>query len=286
MNTPHIIVTSTTAATSSLLPSVTMSVSTLIQPHEPLPLPLPLPFSYKVDKVQEARSRINLLPDKKLALFVAERSRVDFVYNTAALEGNPFTFPEVKTLLDGITVGGHKLSDAEQVLRLNQALSHVIGLVKDSKFELSAVTAQTIQGIVAKDEAPKWGVFRDRPVFIQGTEYQVPAAQELPRIFEDGRKILMGIEDPIHRAFLVFLWGSLTQFFYDGNKRTSRFLCNGILLSAGYPPMMITAKEQLIYNQVMSQFYDSQEATEALVWFYGIYGERIKQFGFTPSPQE
>jgi hypothetical protein len=135
-----------------------------------------LHFSYDEQAVQVARNAVNLVPDKKLALFVAERSRVDFVYNTAALEGNPFTFPEVKTLLDGITVGGHKLSDSEQVLRLNQALSYVLESVKSATFEFSAVTAKTIQGIVAKDEALKWGVFRDRMVFIQGTDYQVPAA--------------------------------------------------------------------------------------------------------------
>jgi Fic family protein len=243
-----------------------------------------LPFSYDTASVEHARANINITPDKQLALFVAERSRVDFVYNTAALEGNPFTFPEVKTLLDGITVGGHKLSDAEQVLRLNQALTYVIGLVKGSTFELSASTAQAIQGIVAKDEALKWGVFRDRAVFIQGTDYQVPPAEALPKLFEEGRQNLMGIEDMIHRAFLVFLWASITQFFYDGNKRTARFLCNGILMSAGYPPMMIAAKEQLAYNQAMSQFYDTQEATQALVWFYSVYAQRIKSFGFSAAP--
>ena len=242
-------------------------------------------FSYDVDVALVARRRIQIEPDKKRAIFVAERGRVDFVYNTAALEGNPFTFPEVKTLLDGITVGGHKLSDAEQVLRLNQALSYVIGLVKDEKFELSAATAKTIQGIVAKDEALKWGEFRDGIVFIQGTDYKVPRADQLNALFEQGRQVLAEIEDPLHRAFLVFLWGSLIQFFYDGNKRTSRFMCNGILMSAGYPPMMITAKEQLPYNQVMANFYDTQDATAALVWFYGVYEERITQFGFSPSPQ-
>ena len=46
-------------------------------------------FSYDVDAALAARRRIQIEPDKKRALFVAERGRVDFVYNTAALEGNP-----------------------------------------------------------------------------------------------------------------------------------------------------------------------------------------------------
>lgn len=40
----------------------------------------------------------------------------DVVFNMASLEGNPFTYSEVQTLLDGITIGGHRLSDEQQVL--------------------------------------------------------------------------------------------------------------------------------------------------------------------------
>jgi len=150
------------------------------------------------------------------------------------LGGQPFHSSEVKTLLEGITVGGHKILDAEQVWRLNAALLHVISQVSDERFE-----------------------------------------------FEQGRVALNKVQDVIQRAFLVFLWGSLVQFFYDGNKRTARFLCNGLLMSAGFPPMMITAKEQLAYNQVMTRFYDSQDASEALIGFYDHYRARIEHFGFT-----
>lgn len=242
-------------------------------------------FGYDTHKVAEARSRIAIEPDQKRALFVAERSRADFVYNTAALEDNPFTYPEVQTLLDGITVGGHKITDAEQVLRLNQALSHVIALVKANAFEFTVKTAKEIQGIVAKNEALTYGVFRDGIVFIGGTDYTVPPAEKLEELFGAGKTALDSIQDPIEKAFLVFLWGSLIQFFYDGNKRTSRFMCNGILMSAGFPPMMVTKQEKLAYNQILAEFYNTQDGTNALIWFYDRYRERIEKFGFTPSPK-
>ncbi len=108
-----------------------------------------------------------LVPDQRRALFMAERMWVDFVYNTAALEGNPFTFPEVQTLLDGITIGGHKVSDAEQVLNLNRALSQVIQWVKEGKFQISANIACALQGLIAREEAPTWGEFRNGMVFFQ-----------------------------------------------------------------------------------------------------------------------
>lgn len=51
----------------------------------------------------------------KWALVYFQRQLPEFVWDAAALEGNPYTFPEVKTLVEGTTVGGHKLSDEAEV---------------------------------------------------------------------------------------------------------------------------------------------------------------------------
>lgn len=240
----------------------------------------PLNFSYSADVVDTAGMRLDFSPDRKRALFLAEKMRADFVFSTAALEGNPFTFPEVKTLIEGITVGGHKLSDAEQVLNLNQAFSQVIGLVKEGKFRIDAETACAIQGIVARNEALTWGKFRDAKVFITGTGYEPPDAGDLPAIFETGSAALRGESDPVLRAFLAFLWASVNLFFCDGNRRTARLLANGTLLCAGLPPMTILAKDRLTYNETMTRFYDTKDGTEALTWLYGHYRERFTEFGF------
>ena len=53
--------------------------------------------------------------------FRFHRMLPEFVWDASVLEGNPFTFPEVKTLLDGVTIGGRKISDQEQVLNLAEA---------------------------------------------------------------------------------------------------------------------------------------------------------------------
>ena len=64
----------------------------------------------------------NFIYKKKYAFSMAKRDKIDFVYNTSALEGNAMTFPEVQTLLEGTTVGGHKLSDEQQVLNQNRSI--------------------------------------------------------------------------------------------------------------------------------------------------------------------
>lgn len=121
MNTPE------TQDETSPYPLPASSPGTPVTVVSALDLKPALLFGYDPAPVRAAREAADIAPDKRRALFVAERGRVDFVYNTAALEGNPLTFPEIQTLLDGITVGGHRLSDAEQVLRLNHALSFCSG---------------------------------------------------------------------------------------------------------------------------------------------------------------
>ncbi len=46
--------------------------------------------------------------------------------------------------------------------------------------------------------------------------------------------------------------GARTQFFFNGNKRISRLMMNGLLLHAGLPILNIKAKDRLELNTKMS----------------------------------
>lgn len=53
------------------------------------------------------------------------------------LESNPFTFLKFKTLLDGITVSGRKISNQEQILNLVKNSKWLLAMVKVDQFSLS-----------------------------------------------------------------------------------------------------------------------------------------------------
>lgn len=74
---------------------------------------------------------------KKELLFTTSKMHSELVFNMTKLEGNPYTYPEVKTLLDGITVGGHKLSDQAQVLRVSAAWEELRNQVAKGTFSLT-----------------------------------------------------------------------------------------------------------------------------------------------------
>jgi Fic family protein len=208
-----------------------------------------------------------------------------FVWDASVLEGNPFTYPEVKTLLDGVSVGGRKISDQEQVLNLAESSKHLLALVKTSKFSLDKATFTELHGIVARNEALEWGHFRgegkeisytpDVALGEQGRYTPLPTltgAPDLNRVFLQGVEELNNqVAHPFEKALAFFLFGALQQFFFDGNKRTSRFMMNGILMSAGIDAISVPAAKVQEFNEKMVRFYLNKDATEMMAFMAGCY---------------
>ena len=60
----------------------------------------------------------HLKPNRPLALLFAKRQVSELGCDAVNLEGINFTLPEVQTLLDGITVGGRKISEQKRALNI------------------------------------------------------------------------------------------------------------------------------------------------------------------------
>lgn len=198
-------------------------------------------------------------PGRSKALMLAKHQLAELVCDAVNLEGIPFTLPEIQTLLDGITVGGHKLSD--QLIALNQAAAWraLFSRIEQGEFDVSIPWVCGLHAIAAKEEALEWGKFRRGGVLIAGTDYTPPGAGELETLFEQMVSDVEALHDVYDQAIHLFLTMARCQFFYDVNKRMGRFIMNGRLLHAGYPAINVPAKRQLEFNQLMLAFYESGE---------------------------
>lgn len=197
---------------------------------------------------------------KEEILFATKRMHTELVYNMTKLEGNPYTYPEVKTLLDGITVGGRKLSDQEQVLRVSKAWEELRCQVAQSSFTLTKANFIHFNKIVAEGEALAVGSFRNGQVYIAGVEsYIPPSSEQLDEHFQWVMQRFEQESDPYLKAFRLFLDCARIQFFYDGNKRTAQLMMNGYLMSNGYAPVSIPAKSKRQYDTKMIKFYETGE---------------------------
>ncbi len=206
---------------------------------------------------------------------LARRQISELVCDAVNLEGINFTLPEIQTLLDGITVGGHKLSDQQIALNQAQAWRTLFEWLADGTFEFTAETSRKLHAIAAKEEALEWGRFRSGGVTIAGTQYMPPDAEKLPTVFDRMAKEALCFTDIYDQAIFVFLSMARYQFFYDVNKRMGRFVMNGVLLNAGFPCVNLPAKRQLEFNRHMMIFYESGDQQPMNLFMRTCLDERV-----------
>jgi Fic family protein len=148
--------------------------------------------------------------------------------------------------LDGITVGGHTLTDQQIALNQGNAWRTLFKWIENDQFEITVEKVCNLHSIAAKEESLEWGKFRSGGVTIAGTNYMPPKANLLPDLFDQMVKKAFNIPDIYDRAIHLFLTMARSQFFYDVNKRMGRFIMNGILLSNGYPAINLPVKRALV----------------------------------------
>ncbi|WP_216360876.1 hypothetical protein [Acidithiobacillus marinus] len=85
------------------------------------------------------------------------------------------------------------------------------------------------------------------------------------------------------RATAFFLFGALQQFFFDGNKRSSRFMMNGVLMSHGIDAISVPAAKAQEFNEKMLRFYLSKNATEMMDFLAGCHPDAE---AILPPPEE
>jgi Fic family protein len=138
---------------------------------------------------------------------------------------------------------------------------------------------------VARNEALEWGHFRgegkeisyspDVALGEHGRYKPLPTlkgAPDLNRVFLQGvQELNEQVDVPFEKALAFFLFGALQQFFFDGNKRTSRFMMNGILMTAGIDAISVPAAKVQEFNEKMVRFYLTKDAAEMMEFMVGCY---------------
>lgn len=204
--------------------------------------------------------------DRKKALFFAKKHLSEFVWDAVQLEGIHYTLPEVQTLLDGVTVGGHKQSDQTITLNQAKAWAYLFTSIEQDEFAVTKPFACSLHGVAAAEESLTWGEFRTGAVTIAGTDYRPPAASSLDRDWEVMLERIEKLDAIYDKAIALFLQMARMQFFYDVNKRMGRFMMNGLLLSQGYPAINVPAARQKEFNELMLAFYPSDDMTDMNVF--------------------
>lgn len=228
--------------------------------------------------LQDFRIETTTPPDKRLACFRARKVLEEIVYDTVALENNPFTFPEVQTLMGGITVGGHRLEDERQVLNRAEVWRTTLQEVETGAFvpfTHSLGSALRLNGLLAKGQ----GLDGNKPgTGGAGTAEPSdgsPAPETLRSLYRPGARAL-GRVDCVHtQAIATFLFIARYHLFRSGsNKVTGHLLMNALLLSAGHDVITVPAKRLREFNTKVRRFYDTADSSEMVEFLAGCSMDR------------
>lgn len=196
----------------------------------------------------------------------------DFIWNAAALEGNTFTLPEVRTLLDGVTVSGKRVEEEQQILALSEGYSLVDELVGTGEFRLDKETSDRVHALVARHEAIESGHFRGEGSVGGGGLVQLSGGglvegvppEDLPHRWEGVMEHLDDIDDPRLRPLVFSAAATRSQFYFDGNKRTSRLMMTGALIAEGFDAINVPHARRLEYNIALDTLFANDDATPLL----------------------
>ena len=207
---------------------------------------------------------------------IFQKLKLDWNFNSNAIEGNTFTYGEtVALLMEGITAKGKPLKDALDIKGHNDAIQFMLDMVKGDR------------GLNESD-------IRSLHKIILGTQYENPSITASGKIV--GKKVSVGTyktmpnhvltatgethyyatpeETPAKMTELVSWFNEnannkevnpvvLASLFHhrfvaihpfdDGNGRMTRILTNFILMKFGYPISVIKNEEKKSYYAALSQ---------------------------------
>ncbi len=224
-----------------------------------------------------------------LACFKLHKSLSQFVWEATLLEGLSFTFSEVQTLLDGVTVAGHSIANQAQVLRLATCTKRLLAMVRGGQFKLTQSVFAELHRLVSERRSQVSRAFRDEqnqpnstsnlavePRLAALTSSMLVGTEGMDRLFNEGVAALKTCSS-FERAVGFYLFGSLHRFFDGENQLTSRFMMNGVLLSRGVEAISIPTADIERFTEIVRRFHQSKDGSEMMLFLAGLCAGRTSR---------
>ena len=208
------------------------------------------------------QDKYKLTPEQ--SAFLAKKKWDENVYCGMRMENRAVTFPQTRTILNGVNVPNVQLDDIQAILNMRDAWKYLMASI-DAPLTLEYICK--LNEFIARNEALAWGTLRTGSVGISGTDY-LPPIPDKNAVEADLAAIMSKDTTATEKALEAFVWGARGQFFWDGNKRTSLTVANKILLMSGAGIMTITDKHMERFNVLLLDYYNTGKAEDLKQFLY------------------
>ena len=207
---------------------------------------------------------------------VMQKLRLDWNYNSNAIEGNKLSYGEtVAFLMEGITAKGKPLKDHLDIRGHNNAINFLLDIVKDtrpiSEADIRALhamilvepydsPAKTADGLPTTKRITL-GEYKTSPNHVKtatGEIHYYATAEETPVKMQELMEWYTEVSSnksihPVVTAALFHYKFVAIHPFDDGNGRLSRILMNLILMQKGFPPVVVKMDDRKNYYSLLSR---------------------------------
>ena len=221
-----------------------------------------------IQLLEQIETKARLMPFKKDMYNYKhwEVEKIDYVYNTNAIEGNSLTKRETYlAVIDRITIAGKSLSHHLEAVASSIAFDYVLDLSCKREI-LTKRDILQIHSIVMRDNPSIAGKLRNIDVNIGGSSHRPPSYLEVNDLFE------CMVE--CYSKTMPITLKEITEFhckfenlhpFLDGNGRTGRFVLNLELIRYGYFPVNIKFSNRADYYDFL-EYYDTTGSIDKLLY--------------------
>ncbi len=201
---------------------------------------------------------------KEQSHFLAKKKWDENVYCGMKMENRNVTFPQTKTILDGINVPAISLDDILAIRNMRNAWQYILN---SENIRLDFDFICRLNGFISQNESIDWGVLRTGNVGISGCSYKPPIPIK-EKVEGAVRRILSSYNSSTEKALELFCFITYNQLFWDGNKRTALTAANKLLLDNGCGMLTITDDNMQQFNELLLNMYKNGDKESLKKFLY------------------
>ena len=247
-----------------------------------------LPILEEIDRLRSEIDKLRPLPSE-VEQRILQKLRLEWNYHSNAIEGNTLSYGEtVAFLMHGLTAKGKPLKDHLDIRGHNEAISFLLGMVKDDRplteadirslhkmvlVEPYEIEVKSPSGLLTK-KTIRLGKYKEEPNHVEtatGEIHYYASPEETPakmgdlmkwyqQVSQDNKVNPLVIVSLFHHEFVAI------HPFDDGNGRVTRLLTNLILMRYQFPPVVVKQEDRGNYYQALSQA-DAREYQPLITYF-------------------
>ena len=243
------------------------------------------PVLQKIDLLQNQINKLRpLKPD--LMATLQEKFRIEWTYNTNAIEGNTLTLGETMFFLrEGLTSEGKPLSDYLEAKNHAEAIDGLYEIIKGDR-DLSESLIKQLHGVLMKGIEFTYakassgqivqkpfhaGLYKLQANHVLTLSGKIHYYVEPFKVKDEMEKLVQWYHQEknlhaIEKAAIFHYRFVAIHPFDDGNGRMARLLMNLILMKNGYPPCIIQNAHRRKYLGTLEIVDTKMDYTPFIIW--------------------